>query len=80
VRTRTLPTLVKMNRATSAVTSLAAATGRRNMSLSSTVYRKVYKRNTLYLSYILAGAILGEAVYHSTMDGIWTSWNKGVRS
>lgn len=67
-------------RAVSAATAASAAVApARAMSTAGTAYKLVFRRNVTYISYIIGGAIVLEAVYGTVTDGIWNSLNAGVR-
>jgi ubiquinol-cytochrome c reductase subunit 9 len=51
----------------------AAASG-----LSRTIYNTVFKKNSVFVTSIFAGAIAFEVVYDSTTAKVWDNLNKGV--
>ena len=65
----------------------APVTGARLMSSYSkgadgpaaTLYRLVFKRNATYVAFVIAGAMVGGAIYDSFMDKVFVAYNDGVR-
>ena len=66
-----------MNRAAAKFATAAAGT-RSASSFAGAVYKNVFKRNPIYISYIIVGAIVVENVYVGATDALWNSWNAGV--
>lgn len=48
--------------------------------LTRTIYNTVFKKNSVFVTSIFAGALAFEVVYDSTTDKIWDNLNKGVSS
>jgi hypothetical protein len=52
----------------------------KKMSISKKLYENVWGKSTIfYISYVLAGAVVLEAVYGGVTNYIWESVNYGVR-
>lgn len=71
--TRVLPRVAAIPRVAAAVPARSAS------SMGSNFYRYVARSNVTYVSYIIGGAILLEAIYGKTLDGLWNGLNSGVR-
>ena len=46
--------------------------------LRSIAYNTLFKRNSVYVGFIIAGAVAGEAVVDNIFDSAWENQNKGV--
>ena len=42
------------------------------------LYNSVFKRNSTYAAFIVAGAVVGENFVHKFFDNLWEDSNKGV--
>ena len=51
---------------------------RKPTSALGTAYHLVLKRNSTYLLFVIAGAIVTEAVYGTVGDAVWATVNAGV--
>ena len=51
---------------------------RKPTSALGTAYHFVLKRNSTYFLFIIAGAIVTEAVYGTVGDAVWATVNSGV--
>jgi hypothetical protein len=49
-------------------------------SAGSALYQLVFRRNVTYITYIVGGALVLEAVYGKATDGFWNLMNNGVRA
>lgn len=47
--------------------------------IAETIYRTLMKRNSVYIAFILVGALAGERAVNYTFDQIWIANNKGKR-
>eukprot|EP00241_Pyramimonas_parkeae_P013559 CAMPEP_0114231500 /NCGR_PEP_ID=MMETSP0058-20121206/4079_1 /TAXON_ID=36894 /ORGANISM="Pyramimonas parkeae, CCMP726" /LENGTH=63 /DNA_ID=CAMNT_0001342857 /DNA_START=56 /DNA_END=247 /DNA_ORIENTATION=- len=47
------------------------------MGFMDAVYRQVMTRNSLYVTFVITGALIGERVVDSTVDKLWEANNKG---
>ncbi|ORX63178.1 ubiquinol-cytochrome C reductase [Hesseltinella vesiculosa] len=45
--------------------------------LTRTIYNTIFKRNSVFVTTVFAGALAFEVVYDSTTDKIWDNLNKG---
>lgn len=61
-------------RRSASTASSGTASGR---SALATAYSAIGASNVTYVSYIVGGVIVLEAVYGTVTDGIWSSMNKG---
>lgn len=51
----------------------------RHFSVPTSLYNNVWRKSTiLYITYVLSGCIVLEAIYGSVTNFIWESNNKGV--
>ncbi len=50
------------------------------MVLKGLLYNTVFRRNSTYAAFIVAGAVLGEKFLNDVVDSHWRDSNKGVRS
>ena len=51
----------------------------RAMVLKGFLYNTVFRRNSTYAAFIVAGAVLGENFLNDVVDSRWQESNKGVR-
>ena len=49
------------------------------MVLKGFLYNTVFRRNSTYAAFIVAGAVLGEKFLNDVVDSHWRDSNKGVR-
>jgi hypothetical protein len=49
------------------------------MVLKGFLYNTVFRRNSTYAAFIVAGAVLGEKFLNDVVDSSWQESNKGVR-
>jgi hypothetical protein len=55
------------------------ASASRAMVLKGFLYNTVFRRNSTYAAFIVAGAVLGEKFLNDVVDSRWQESNKGVR-
>ena len=60
-------------------TSLVCASNSCKMVLKGFLYNTVFRRNSTYAAFIVAGAVLGEKFLNDVVDSNWRESNKGVR-
>ncbi|KAG5176799.1 ubiquinol-cytochrome C reductase [Tribonema minus] len=49
----------------------------RQMSTLKTMYKYVFRSNATYVTYIVVGVVVLEAIYGKAIDTLWDSVNKG---
>ena len=59
--------------------SLVCASNSCKMVLKGFLYNTVFRRNSTYAAFIVAGAVLGEKFLNDVVDANWRESNKGVR-
>ena len=60
--------------------SLVCASNSCKMVLKGFLYNTVFRRNSTYAAFIVAGAVLGENFLNDVVDSNWRESNKGVRA
>ena len=64
----------------SALPSLGQTTARRTIvtDVSKFLYHKVWRKsNIIYVTYVIAGAMVFEVLFGSTVEGLWKMSNRG---
>jgi hypothetical protein len=59
--------------------ALLSASNSCKMVLKGFLYNTVFRRNSTYAAFIVAGAVLGEKFLNDVVDANWRESNKGVR-
>ena len=59
--------------------ALLSASNSCKMVLKGFLYNTVFRRNSTYAAFIVAGAVLGEKFLNDVVDSNWRESNKGVR-
>jgi hypothetical protein len=50
------------------------------MVLKGVLYNAVFRRNSTYAAFIVAGAVMGEKFLNDVVDSHWRESNRGVRA